>query len=389
MATIRKRAWTNDQGDEQTAWQVSYVDQHGKRRRRQFRLRKEADAFLVRARSEVFSGVHTPDSASVTVEAAARIWLDACELGRDGKEPVEWSTLKSYRGIVRHHIAPSLGNELLSRLTTPRVAAFRDELLGTRSRAMSKKALAALKAILSEAQNRGLVAQNVARPVSITTAGRHRKPMLIPGKEEVRLLLDAADRKAGSPNPHVARAWQRYRALLVTAVFTGLRVSELRGLRWEDVDHKAGALEVRQRADELGVIGSVKSAAARRTVMLAPRLTRVLREWRLRCPPGPLVFPNWHGHVERYSNVYRRCWVPVCQEAGLTGAEGRPRYTIHHLRHFRASMLIASDANAKEVMAELGHSSIQMTFDVYGHLFPEDSSRRQRRAAAIEQDLIG
>lgn len=63
------------------------------------------------------------------------------------------------------------------------------------------------------------------------------------------------------------------------------------------------------------------------------------------------------------------------------------RYTLHSLRHFHASMLIASGATAKEIQVEMGHSSIQMTFDTYGHLFPDDEEKRRERAVAIEAEL--
>jgi integrase len=95
----------------------------------------------------------------------------------------------------------------------------------------------------------------------------------------------------------------RWRPLIITAVFTGLRASELRGLTWDDVDLDKAALTVRQRADRWNTIGSPKSASGQREVPLAPMVVNTLKEWQLACPKGPegrlwLVFPNGKGAVD-------------------------------------------------------------------------------------------
>ena len=90
----------------------------------------------------------------------------------------------------------------------------------------------------------------------------------------------------------IAAARGHWRPILLTAIFTGLRASELRGLRWEDVDFARGELHVRQRADRYNQIGAPKSKAARRTVPITPMLANTLREWKLRCPPGPRGSPS-------------------------------------------------------------------------------------------------
>jgi integrase len=385
---ITKRTWRTPSGAAGEAWEVSYRDQNGKKRRKQFHLKKKADAFELKVRGEVRDGVHTPDSQSVTVERAAEIWIAACKVGRGGNDPVEQTTLSTYESHVRLHINPLIGSEMLSRLSTPRVATFRDQLLETRSRAMATRVLKDLKAIIGEAQSRGLVAQNVASPVKITKSKRHNKPVEIPSKTEIRLIMDAAHKRTKHPEKSIRRAWQRYHALFMTAAFTGMRISELRGLDWQHVNLSAGEINVKQRADNLGTIGSVKSAKGRRTILLADNLIRVLREWKMACPPGGLVFPNWQGHIEAYTNIRRRGWVPVCKFAELVDGNEKPLYTFHHLRHFRASILIASGATQKEVQVEMGHSSIQVTFDTYGHLFKEDDKQRRQRAAAIEAEIL-
>jgi integrase len=393
---ISKRTWETPEGERRSAWEAAYSDQQGKRRRKQFARKRDAEAWLVNARSEVASGIHTPDSQSITVADAAVLWLQACQRGRDGREPVEPHTLRSYESHVRLHINPLVGAELLSGMTTPKVNAFRDSLVDTTSRAMAKKVLVSLKAMITEAQSRGLVAQNVAKSVKITTAGRHKAQVEIPTREQVRAIIEKAKEQTNDRQPHIARAWRRYYPLLLMSAMTGMRASEIRGLYWSSIDLKNGAISVCQRADENCLIGPVKSKDSRRRITIPPSLSRALREWRLLCPPGELVFPNWQGNVERHANIVNRCWYQVCERCGLatvTHAAKKKRvspvFNFHALRHFHASMLIASGASPKEVQVEMGHSSVQVTFDIYGHLFPEDEGLRVQRAATMESEIFG
>jgi integrase len=98
----------------------------------------------------------------------------------------------------------------------------------------------------------------------------------------------------------VAHAKGRWRPLLLVAAFTGLRASELRGLRWSDVDLKANKLTVRQRADRYNIFGPPKSAAGQLDIPFGPTVANTLREWKLQCPKGEidLVFPNTKGKIE-------------------------------------------------------------------------------------------
>ena len=168
----------------------------------------------------------------------------------------------------------------------------------------------------------------------------------------------------------------RWRPLLVTAIFTGLRASELRGLRWEDVDLAAGELHVRQRADRFNEIGKPKSAAGERTVPFGKFVANTLKEWKLACPKGKLdlVFPNGSGKVEALANIINRGLVPA--------QPGGAKYTgLHVLRHFYASWCIDRKLPPKVVQERLGHSSITMTYDRYGHLFPRGDDTKELDAA--------
>jgi len=356
MATVRKRTWKSG-GETKTAWIADYFDQDGKRHIKTCKTKKEADGFLVQARHEVARGVHTPENASITVAEAGKLWIETGEV-----EKLERSTLRQYGNHLRLHINPLIGGVKLARLSTPGIEAFRNELLKKGSRAMARKVLSSLKSILGEAQRRGLIAQNSAQPVKVDVKKRDQRKLAvgrdIPSKEEVQSILKNAD--------------GRWRPLFITAIFTGMRSSELRGLTWDDIDFDKKVIHVRQRADHWGVMGPTKSAAGDREIPMAPMVFNALREWRLACPRGDLglVFPNGAGRIENHANITNRGWRALQLAVGMVKANGSPKYGLHALRHFFASWAIEQGFSPKRLQALLGHASITMTYDRYGHLFP-------------------
>jgi integrase len=374
VASIRKRTWTSG-GEEKTAWIADYFDQGGKRHIKTFDRKKDAEAWLVTTRGEVSRGVHTPENASITVAEAAELWLQTGEL-----EKLERATLKQYNYHVVLHINPLIGREKLARLSSPMIESYRDALLKKCSRSMARKVLASLKSILGEAQRRGLVAHNAASPVRVDLKKRENGKLTagrdVPSKAEIQTILASV---AG-----------RRRPLFVTAIFTGMRSSELRGLTWDSVDFERNVIHVRQRADLWGTIGAPKSAAGNREIPMSPMVVNVLREWLLACPKGPLnlVFPNSVGKVEAHANIANRGFYPLQIEAGIVDGEGRAKYGFHALRHFFASWAIERGFSPKRVQTLLGHSSIQMTFDTYGHLFPSLEDDHAKFAAG-ELELVG
>lgn len=383
VATVRRRTWKSS-GEMKTAWIADFFDQEGKRHIKTCKTKKEADGFLVQARHEIARGLYTPENASITVAAAAKLWIEKGEL-----EKLERSTLRQYSNHVKLHINPLIGGVKLARLPTPAIEAFRDELLKKRSRAMARKVLASLKSILSEAQRRGLVARNAAQPVKVEIRKRDHGKLAagrdIPSKKEVQTMLAMAD--------------GRWRPLLITAIFTGMRSSELRGLTWVDVDFEQKVIHVRQRADHWGEIGAPKSAAGDRKIPMSPMVANALKEWRLACPramageEGPegrlrLVFPNGNGNVENHANIANRGFYALQIAAGIVDQAGKAKYGMYALRHFFASWAIERGFSPKRVQTLLGHSSIQMTFDVYGHLFPSLEDDHAKFAAG-EHALVG
>ena len=122
----------------------------------------------------------------------------------------------------------------LNKLMRPNLSDFRDHLLTKLSRPMAKKVLASFKGILSEAEARGHVVGNVANSVRIGNKGRHKEPVAIPTKAEVKTIMAKLDGWAKDKH------WRRLRALFATAIYSGFRASELRGLPWDAVDPESG-----------------------------------------------------------------------------------------------------------------------------------------------------
>src|SRR5262249_29246275 len=162
------------------------------------------------------------------------------------------------------HIVPRIGRHKLAHLTPANVEAFRDDLLANLSRPMARKVLTSLKSLLKNAK-----AAHVAADVSVGRSKRSERRLEvgrdIPNPAEINRLIDATKDNA------------RMLALLLTAALCGLRASELRGLRWADVNLKAGELHVRQRADRYNAIGAPKSASSVRAVPLPPEVMAAIK----------------------------------------------------------------------------------------------------------------
>ena len=297
--SVRRRRWTTAAGEAREAWIVAYSDQNGVRRLKTFTKKKAADNFAATANVEIRAGIHTADSASVTIVEAGRLWI---ETGK--KNRLERSTLTMYRQQLSLHIAPYLGSVKLSQLSAPMVREFEDQLARDgRSAAMVRKVRVSLSSLISDALERGLAAHNVVRELRAKRKpGRERKAerrqrgklkvgVDIPTREEIKAVVSHLD--------------GRWRPIILTAIFTGLRASELRGLRWADIDFAKQELHVRQRADRYLVIGAPKSEAGERTVPLPPIVVNVLREHRIACLKTDLdlAFPSKFGRVEHHATL--------------------------------------------------------------------------------------
>ena len=381
--SIRRRSWTSPAGEQKEAWVVDYRDQHGHRHIKTFNRKKDADAYHAQTAVDVRAGTHTAPSRSITVAEAGKLWLTTST-----NAGLERTTVEGYEQHLTFHIVPLIGGVKLAQLTVAGVRGFEDQLAEDRSPVMVRKVMRSLGAILADAQERGLVAQNVVHNLRRGRRGKNeaRTERRQRGKLKVGVHIPTLDEISRI----TAHLNDRRRALLMTAIFTGLRASELRGLRWADIDLKRGVLHVRQPVDRYQEIGPVKSEAGERTVPLPPMLINTLRKWKLACPRSDLdlAFPNLVSRPQALTDIVRRSFQPAQVAAGVVNARGRAKYGgLHTLRHFYASWCInrridgGLELPLKVVSARLGHASIQMTADRYGHLFPSGDDGAELAAA--------
>ena len=346
----------------------------GRRRRRKVTVRgtkRDARRALTEARSLRDHGIDIEPSRITLAEYLER-WL------RDYAEPnVAPSTLKRYRGICRV-VAESLGELRLQALRPAHIQAMYSHL---RERPLAPRTILHHHRVLKEALRHAVGWQLIERnPADAVSAPRaQRKEMQSLDTDGVERLLDACE--DGDQ-----------RRLICTAVFTGLRLGELLGLRWDDLDLEARTATVRRTAQYLGPDGvklrAPKTARSRRTISLSPSTVALLREHRVaqnerRLRLGPayedqgMVFAAPDGKlVAPYavSGSFRR----------LASALGLAGFRFHDLRHTSATLALKAGVPAKIVSDRLGHASVAFTLDTYAHVLPD----QQRRAADLMDSLF-
>jgi integrase len=392
--SVRKGVWKTSKGVVKSAFVLDYVDRRtGKRYHETFPTEKKAKERALVVGVGIRDGTHTARSDSVTVSEAGEAWLKNCAAG---DKPLERTTLAQYGSVFRLHIEPHLGHVKLADLTAPMVRTFANALRdGTldgknRSGSLTRTIIGYLGAILVDAFEVGLVAQNVVANLS-NRKKRHRSKAT-----QQHRITEGEDFPNTAEIAAIAHNLKgRWRPLILCAIATGLRASELRGLRWADVDLVKGEIRVCQRADKFLKIDKPKSTAGTRTVPIGPFMVNTLKEWRLACPKGPLdlAFPTAAGGVATYNDIVRSGFRPAQIRAGVvkTDAAGKrkAKYRFHSLRHRFASWCInrrvdgGLELPVKTVQARLGHSSITMTMDVYGHLFPRGDDGQELAASEL------
>ena len=229
-----------------------------------------------------------------------------------------------------------------------------------RSHEMIRRVVRSLGAIFREARRRGLSSVDPTAGIDLHLPDRGDPRPVAPTKAELQAIIAAAR--------------GRWRPMILVAIFCGLRASELRGLRWSDVDFDGRQINVAQRADIYNKIGKLKSKSAYRSIPCPPLVVNALREWKLICPKGDLglVFPTGAGRVEALSNIMQRGFDPIQVAAGvsetmpvLDGAgnpvlddAGAPKletigkYGLHALRHACASLWIENGMNPRNPEAD-------------------------------------
>jgi integrase len=309
----------------------------------------------------------TPDYGP-TIAEAAQAWLDGARAGqvrnRSG-DPYKPSAIRAYEQNLRLRVRPVFGERRIGQIKRAELQRFVDELVAAgHSPSTVQNTLLPLRAIYRRAVARGDVESNPTRGLEMPAVRRDVRYVTSPEQAE-RLLaaLDGEDR-----------------ALWATAVYAGLRRGELTALRWDDVDLAQGVIHVRRGWDHIEGEIAPKSREGRRNVPVPAPLRDVLLEHRMTSDThvaGARVFrsQSWiASSLERAAKAWG--WKQQKRDGGHewvpSGTLKPPleRITLHEGRHTYASFMIAAGVNAKALSQFMGHSSIKITFDLYGHLMP-------------------
>lgn len=374
-------------------YEVSYTDSDGRRRWKSgFPTERAALAWLEDVRARVRKGERVSPTRK-TVAEVADLWLAA-------QTELRPRTRDRYQDALGTHIVPRLGRLKVSEVTVDHVAwLIADMRRGryyvvengrtVRKVRMTKErkpnplagwtiraTLTPLSRLMAFAVRRGWAAANPVKQLD-----RGERPSV--GRREMRVLEPDEIRRL------LAKAGDRDRALLATAVFTGMRLSELLGLTWADVDFDAGVIHVRKQLALDGSRVEPKTPEAVRDVDIMAALGTTLREHWLASDfkrPTQFVFSTKVGTPRDPGNVSKRTLAGAVKRAKLDGA-GRPHLRFHDLRHTAASLLIAEGLDVVYVSRQLGHADPAITLKVYAKLF--DRVRHAEKAKAALEARYG
>lgn len=353
----------------------------GKRRRKTVygKTQAEAIAKLRKVQQDIDKGLPVGDDR-LTVGAFLDRWLKVNVPGT-----VADSTLANYQDLVRLHLRPSLGATRLRKLTVADMDALwarkRDEGYKPNSIRLMR---CVMRRALGQAEREGLVPRNVAALSA---------PPRLDQAEGRALTVEQAQSLLAAAKGH------RLELAFTLMLAYGLRRGEVLGLTWSGLNWDADTLAVRQgvkrvRTGEPGtpsriVVGELKTRHSRRTIYLTPPLVEALRSHRARqgaerLAAGPLweahdlIFPSTVGTPHDPDNFAKE-FVKVCKAAGLG------HWHPHEARHSAASIMLAQGTPLHVVSEVLGHTSIRVTKDVYGHLLEGD---KRSAAAAVSSALF-
>ncbi|HEY1988120.1 MAG TPA: tyrosine-type recombinase/integrase [Acidimicrobiales bacterium] len=339
-------------------------DGHPKRKTVSARTRAEVVQKLRSLQRQLDDGLPAPDT-QITVAQLLGRWHDNVL-----RHQVAKSAADNYKSVADHHIVPSLGRKKVARLTPSDI----DRLLSHKvDSGLAVSTVRRIRSVLSQALDQamrwGVVNRNVASLTRGPKAQRQEGRTLTP--REARQLLSSLE-------------GHRNEALYALMLSTGLRRGEALGLKWSDVDLDTGLLLVRRQLKREGgklVTSDTKTTRSRRAVNLPGPMVDSLRAHRARQASERLalgeawrdtdyVFTTTVGTPIDPRNLYRE-FRSICRSAELGN------WHPHELRHSAASLMLAQGVKLQVVSEVLGHSSIRMTADVYGHILAPD-----RKAAA-------
>jgi integrase len=367
----------------------------GKRRQewKTFDTRDEALRYLTTEKAKIARKEWTRPTDVLFRDVAVE-WMRTYAQGN-----VRPGTLATYDNLLRCHLLPEFGQRHLSEITKRSVQAFvadwRAAGPGFQARLARARELEAERARAEGRPPRPVRRGNSPKTISnglgvlremlayavewsyltVNPAAQIRRPK--PERTEMRFL------DADEVRRLLAAAEPEWRTLILTLVTTGMRIGELLALRWGDVDWHKRRVWVRRSVDRAGRFSEPKTRTSVRAIAAPPSLIASLREHLLRSRfsgEDDLVFPTTRGTPADYGNVTQRALKPALRRARL------PQVRLHDLRHTYASLLIAQGDHPKLISEQLGHASVQITLDRYGHLMDQSYGDASDR---LEQALFG
>ena len=318
--------------------------------------RAQADRALRERLAQVEQGSYLPRSSQTVAEFMQK-WLDTYVATNTSAR-----TQQGYAYYIRRHIGPTLGMVRLQGLTAPQIQAMYGSM---KEQGLSNQTVLHCHRIFKQALGYAVKWGDLKiNPADAATAPRPEKTQLETWEGGTfQKFLTFAE---GS----------QFRELYHLAALTGMRRSELCGLKWEDIDLDNGSLRVvrtLQRLDGLGLVeGRPKTDKLRRTLVLSPTAIATMRRVRACQNENRLRLGDiWQGRGHVFSNENG---TPISGErvskdfAKIVKRNDLPHIPLHGLRHTAASLMIAGGVHARTIADILGHSSISTTMDVYGHL---------------------
>jgi integrase len=338
-----------------------YSRREGKKIRRSFPTLAAAKSWRADASGAVRRGTMRSPSR-VTLNEAAEAWLTGV---RDGSirtragDPFKPSTIRAYRQALTLRVLPALGALRLSEITRIHVQDLCDSMLAEGFDASTiGNTTMPLRAIYRRAISRGDVTINPTANLDLPAVRGRRDRIADP--VEAAVLLEAL--------PEIDRA------MWATAMYAGLRLGELRALRWEDIDLSAGIIRVQRSWDMVEGEILPKSHAGTRALPIAAVLREHLARHALATGRRDgLAFGRTADRPVDTGTLWRRsrkAWDAANEKRAEAGLEPLSPITPHECRHTFASLMIAAGINAKTLSTYMGHSSITITYDRYGHLMP-------------------
>lgn len=346
-------------------WEASYRDPAGKEHIKRHRTRAEADRWLASVKADMQRGEYVePRLARLTFGEWADEWLSTTAHLRP-------KTRVGYESALRVHVLPVFGNRPIGSIQQVDVRRFvAEKVAGGAAPGTVRGARKVLRLVLNTAVGSGAIRSNPCNGVRVPASPKAEMVYLT--GEEVEGLAQAID--------------PRYATLVRFAAYTGLRAGEICALRVGRLDLLRGRVLVAESVTEVerhGLVFSEPKTYERRSVTL-PRFLREELSAHLAgraVEPDHFVFPAASGGVLRHKHFYRTIFKPAVVAAGLPA-----QLRFHDLRHTCASLCIALGAHPKAIQERLGHSSITVTLDRYGHLFPKLDEELTERLDALHRE---